>query len=871
MRLSIRTLIPTLLFLLCCLASCNNLLKPKNSLIKAIPISAYVVMETRDITQLLSRTKDNEYLLRLTDLHQLENLKSQFSKLLTKLRENDIQLNLDNPVALSIHKTGSTQSDLLFTTCIKKNDFKLEETLQKLSNFTSVMERSYDENLIYSIDNEGVRFYFSYVDEYLFLTKNSRLISDAIRQCRAEHNLTDNSTFSKVYNSANQKDLLNVFLHVDGLKNALSPHSRVPFKNIRNYSDWMALDMSLGENYLLFNGISCTKDTLNSLHNYFKDQKANSPELFEIAPGNTEFLISYHFDEFNKFFRNKKQQLSRKGKFNQIKNRLKKTTFKAEAIIDQIDNEFAFLLTGKKIVAENQVGIAKITYPETFAPLLTPNSNSIENYRNHSFYQLNQSVLCEYLFGEDFKSFKQPYWTIIDNYWVFAISKANLRQVVNEHLLEHSLANLENFQKLKDNLSNKANIWLYGAALGNKSHFNQLLKKEYLPNWQKSITQLNYFEGWMIQLNNKSDYFNVNITTKLKEEQAETLVHSEWSLNLDNPISKPIEKVWNHKTKRWELIIQDDGHVLYLLNTSGEILWKKQLDEAILGKIHQIDFYKNKRLQLLFNTATKVHLLDRNGINVEDYPVELNEQSELGMAVFDYDNNRKYRLVIPTLRSLKMLDSKGNKVTGWMGNKIRPKTLTTPIHYNLRGKDYVLTFSEKSEFIVLDRKGEPRFNFNEKFNVDAHTKIFLNETAKAPHFEFVDTTGTLVQVSLSGKVKKSEFLKAEQYFVDRINGKNYLVEEFELMSDDQEFSFDLDNQSNFEIHPFNTGQNTILAICLNDNNKVYIVDDKGETLSGFPVYGNTGIFIDTLNENYPSLIVGSKEGTIYSYQVTSSK
>ncbi len=867
MRSSLFALFVGLIITLGCMTSCKDNSATKNSLIKNIPTSAYAVLETQDIQQLLEATTDNEYLSKLTDLHQLEDLKNQFSKLLQNLRANEIQLKLNNAVSFSIHKTGSKQSDLLFTTQISPNDFELEETIKKLSKFTRVQTRHYDENLIYSINSEGLRFYFAYVDGFLFLTKNSGLLSDAMRQCRAEHNLLDNLTFAEVYKTANQKDILNVFVHVDGLKKALSPHSTVPFRDIRNFSDWMALDLSLGENYLLFNGVSQTKDSLNSVYNYFKDQKAHQPELFDIAPANVEFLMSYHFDSFDKFFRNKQQQLKRKGKLLRLEKAMSQIPINEELIKQNLDEEFAYLMVGKKMTQENQMGIAKINEPYIFESLLSPISDSLENYRDYPIFQMKHSPLVEYLFGADFKSFKAPFWTIIDHYWVLAISKANLRSNINEFLLDHNLANQDNFKKLKENLSSTSNIWMYGAALGNKSHFNQLLQKEDLPKWQKSITQLDYFEGWMLQMDHAHSYFNVNITTKLKEERAQSIVRSEWTLNMDNPISKPAQKVWNHKSKEWELIIQDDQNKLYLIKSNGEILWKKQLEESILGKVHQIDVYKNNKLQLTFNTASKVYQIDRNGDDVDSFPIELNDEAQIGMSIFDYDKNRNYRLVIPTKHSLKMLDAKGNKIKGWKGSNIRPQIITSPVHFAINNKDYILSCTETSEVLILDRKGEKRINLKEKFFVDQHTQINLIEEGKTPYFQFIDTTGVKVQINLKGKVSKEEMIPKEGRFIGTIDSKEFYVEDFEIQAKELDYNFDLDQQSAFEIQSIKKGTASFVALCINNSHKVYLTNSTGETLSGFPIYGNTGLFIDYLNDDYPSLIIGSKEGTLYNYSV----
>ena len=58
-----------------------------------------------------------------------------------------------------------------------------------------------------------------------------------------------------------------------------------------------------------------------------------------------------------------------------------------------------------------------------------------------------------------------------------------------------------------------------------------------------------------------------------------------------------------HETNK-RYCAQDDGHQLHLISTSGKTLWNKKLGGKILGKINQIDFYKNKKLQLFLILPT---------------------------------------------------------------------------------------------------------------------------------------------------------------------------------------------------------------------------------------------------------------------------
>ena len=61
-----------------------------------------------------------------------------------------------------------------------------------------------------------------------------------------------------------------------------------------------------------------------------------------------------------------------------------------------------------------------------------------------------------------------------------------------------------------------------------------------------------------------------------------------------------------------------------------------------------------------------MHILDRNGNYVERYPVKLRAPATNGLAVFDYENNKDYRLFIcGNDRLVYLYDKSGNTVKGW--------------------------------------------------------------------------------------------------------------------------------------------------------------------------------------------------------------
>ena len=53
---------------------------------------------------------------------------------------------------------------------------------------------------------------------------------------------------------------------------------------------------------------------------------------------------------------------------------------------------------------------------------------------------------------------------------------------------------------------------------------------------------------------------------------------------------------------------------------------EKAIRGIILDNINQIDFYKNKKIQYVFNTEDSLYIIDRLGQNVEDFPLSLGQK-----------------------------------------------------------------------------------------------------------------------------------------------------------------------------------------------------------------------------------------------------
>ena len=161
-------------------------------------------------------------------------------------------------------------------------------------------------------------------------------------------------------------------------------------------------------------------------------------------------------------------------------------------------------------------------------------------------------------------------------------------------------------------------------------------------------------------------------------------------------------------------MVQDSENIIYLIDNNGNLKWKKSIEEKIIGKISYLDYYKNNKYQFLFNTSIRLFLVDRLGRSVKDYPFKIEGGTKLQHSLFDYDNNKDYRIIIANNKG-KIFNYKknGNRVTGWKhtDNNIVNYPLE---HFKVSEKDFIIKLDKNNKIELFARNGSSRTKFKEK-------------------------------------------------------------------------------------------------------------------------------------------------------------
>ena len=257
-------------------------------------------------------------------------------------------------------------------------------------------------------------------------------------------------------------------------------------------------------------------------------------------------------------------------------------------------------------------------------------------------------------------------------------------------------------------------------------------------------------------------------------------VNPKWSKDFENQLNNKIYKFKNHKSNDYFYLIQDTKNELYFISPNGDIQWKKNIENPIIGGIKKIDFLGNGKNQMMFATKNKLYLIDILGRNVGSFPVLIKDSVTENVSIVDYDNNQNFRFLVPTSKGIKSIDSKGNLVKGWAQPLIGGGVQGDIHHLLINNLDYVLVKANSNAISLFNRKGEVRHKVSAKFgtpwyftigsSIEKTRAVFLDKTTNSISKQFFSNSAPTLLLSPTEKIKSFYFID-----YDKDGQKEYVV------------------------------------------------------------------------------------------------
>jgi hypothetical protein len=410
---------------------------------------------------------------------------------------------------------------------------------------------------------------------------------------------------------------------------------------------------------------------------------------------------------------------------------------------------------------------------------------------------------------------------------VFTKTTDQLKVIISSALNNNTVANLEAYKNISQNLSDEASMFIFKNSEALSQTFN---------------TELKGYNANVVQLIYEDNFAHLNgVIKKYKKRAKSNTVTEAFSTNIGSPIMSQPQTVKNHITKGHDIAVQDINNNLYLISSSGKVLWKKKLQGSIIGTIEQIDIYKNGRLQLAFATEKRVYVLDRNGKDVDPFPLKFNDKITQPLSVFDYDSTKNYRLLVTQDNELLMYDGKGNRIKGFNYSGNSSAITSQPKHFRIGSKDYIAFKSGKS-LKILNRQGNTRIGVNKSINF-SDNEVFLYQSK----FSSSNTLGQLVQVDTKGRLSTTDLSLPPEHKLETTS--KTLVSMTENTLNIKSRSIDLDYGEYTAPKIFYLNDKIYVTTTDLQAKKVYLFDSQAESIPGFPVYGTSAAELQELDRD----------------------
>lgn len=462
-------------------------------------------------------------------------------------------------------------------------------------------------------------------------------------------------------------------------------------------------------------------------------------------------------------------------------------------------------------------------------------------------------------------------------------SKLAIKQAFRSTATERNLHTNTNFNAFVEKLPKESNYWFYLNPSMVRIWSEKYLSDKVLDKVKEVNKVWNNFSGLSVQVEQKQHYYYTHLYSNKSVKQPHETNLASWATRLDSSFSSKPTFVWNHLTNTNDIVIQDLANTLYWIDSDGVILWKRNLGEKIKGKIHHIDFYKNNKYQLLFSTTNKLFMVDRLGRDVENYPISLPYPTTNGLAVFDYENNKDYRLIIACLdKRVYAFDQSGTRIKGWEFRKTETEVEGEIQHIRIANKDYII-LSDNSRNYILNRKGQERIHIREQFVRLPQNPMFfdLNPAEQRPFFISTDSRGILHKVYLNGAVQTSEagqwsnnhFFVYQDFDGDGLSDYIFLDNKTlrvqnRIQKTLLEYHFPQQVFSAPGFYSFSQ-KNKKIGVFSQKEQKVYLFNNDGKQEKGFPIDAQSPSSIGRFNpENSVfNILVGRQEQYLFHYKL----
>jgi len=803
------------------LLSCTTEKKETESNLRYLLPNADVILKINIPNTFSSELKNNGFLEKVHNTSLFLSLKKKMSALdLKKISENSM---------IAFYPLGKDDHEFILIQSSDSIPLNFEDSAERITETLIYEDR---EIIKHQIDNSD--FFYTRINENTLLSSSQLLLENAIR-INGKNRIS--KTLERLIGSTDGTKSAALFLHLKNNSLLSGELKRQDDAHIDLFADWISVDFSAKQDELLLGGVAVAHDSIHKFIHLFQGTTPLSDRTAKIAPQSADAILNFSFDDFNQFLKNQKTYLD--------------VAAHPDGRMEGIEEIGVIFLNEEKAITVHA------PEDEVMMEFLERLKTGTLNYQGREIWKLGEPKLMDQLFQPLVKDFETNFYTVIENTHVFSENPNLLKTIIANKQSGFTFNNGNVYQTVKERIGSESSLLFISGTQGINHFLNKHFKGTLGEEFDKE--QLGDL-GFAAQLTNDQDFSHFNILiSKIQKTPAHQSVAPIYNLELDSDLTMNPQFVKNHRTNAYEIVVQDQDNQLYLISTEGKVLWKKQLEGRIQGKIHQVDLFKNGKLQMAFCTNNQFLVLDRNGEEVPPFNIGYGGGNLNPLAVFDYENNRNYRFVVTQNNKVFMYNGKGDIVEGFTYTETPSPIISAPKHFRLGQKDYLTFQLENGTLKILHRAGGERVKVNRSISF-SNNEVFLYKNK----FSVTDKKGVLHQVDTKGKLSATNFNLGGNHGMFATSKTLVLMDDNILNIKGKKVELELGVYSQPKI--FYIDDKIYVAVTDMQNQKIYLFDSQAKSIPNFPVYGTSMIdVLDMDNDKKLELVAKDQENSIIVY------
>ncbi len=802
---------------------CKTEITTKDSLLEHLLPNAGLIIKINNLSNFKSELRNNTF---------LESTKAfpVHKTILNKVNGLE-NLNTESPCLLAFYNVGKENQEFILVTKNGADLFNLDDVDNKTIETLTYQNKAITK---YTVDEKEV---FGLLEDGKLILGSSLMLMENL--VRAKSEVPINRTLQRLYNSSGTDKSATFFFNLEEPSSLLSAQLKSNEENFETFGDWVSMDFSANSDNVSLNGVVVATDSTKNFINLFKGTKPLSHKTPFFAPQNAQAIISYTFDDYQVFAKNQNTYLDRA-----------KTI---DSLFNTIEEVGIIYANNQKMVLLNSFGA------EGLSDLLNSQKTASTYYQGSEIMTVQQKNLLTEGFSSLVQDFEANFCTILENTFIFSENRASLQTVIGNYRNSASFNNTSLYKTAAASLANESSV----LFISNASGIDYLAEQRLVPKLFDPIKKADFSnQVFASQVVADSDFAHMNlIVSKIGKTVKTNTVTPLFTLELDTDLANDPQFVKNHRTNKQEIVVQDEDNFLYLISTDGKVLWKKQLEGRIQGRIEQVDIYRNGRLQLAFCTSNQFMIIDRNGEDVPPFKITFEGGNLNPLAVFDYEGKKDYRFVITQGERIFMYNNKAQIVDGFTYTRAESPIIASPKHFRIANRDYLVFQLENQSLKIRHRAGGERIKVSEKIDFSGN-EVFLYKNK----FSLTNKKGVLHQIDTKGKLTATNFNLNKDHGMYATSKTLVFMDDNILSIKGKKVELDLGVYTKPKI--FYIYDKIYVGVTDIQNQKIYLYDSQAKPIPGFPIFGSSLIdLVDTNNDRKLELVAKDQDNSIIVYKM----